>query len=245
MDIGIIVFPGSNCDADTCHVVRDVLGHRAQYVWHEERTLDGLDAVILPGGFAHGDYLRAGAIAATSPVVRALRAYAAGGGVTLGICNGFQVLLEAGLLPGAMRPNACGEFRCECVHIRVERTDTPFTCALAAGEVLRLPIAHAEGNYYADPPTHRALLAGRQVAFRYCDASGATGPGANPNGSHDAIAGVASPTGAVVGLMPHPERASEGLLGGEDGRLIFDSLDRWVAARPPAAPGARAPLEVR
>ena len=230
MHIGIVVFPGSNCDADTYHVVREVLGHRARYVWHEERTLDGLDAVILPGGFADGDYLRAGAIAAASPVVRALRAYAAGGGLTLGICNGFQVLLEAGLLPGAMRPNAGGEFRCEFVHIRVERTDTPFTSAMAPGQVLRLPIAHAEGNYYADPPTHAALLAHRQIVFRYCDPTGAVIPAANPNGSHDAIAGVASRGGTVVALMPHPERASEGLLGGGDGRLIFDSLDRWVSA---------------
>ena len=231
MDVGIVVFPGSNCDADTHHAVREVLGHRAAYVWHEERTLGGLDAVILPGGFAHGDYLRAGAIAATSPVVHALRAFAAEGGLVLGICNGFQVLLEAGLLPGAMRPNADGEFHCEFVHVRAERVDTPFTCAIPLGRVLRLPIAHAEGNYYADPPTHAALLAHRQIVFRYCDPGGACTPDANPNGAQDNIAGVASASGTVVALMPHPERASERLLGSEDGRLIFESLARWETSR--------------
>jgi phosphoribosylformylglycinamidine synthase len=230
VDVGVVVFPGSNCDADTYHAVRDVLGHRAQYVWHEERQLAGFDAVILPGGFAYGDYLRAGAIAATSPVVRALREYALAGGLVLGICNGFQVLLEAGLLPGAMRLNTSGQFRCEFVHIRVERIDTPFTCAMTSGQVLRLPIAHAEGNYYLDPPTHQALVARRQIAFRYCDPRGTLAPQANPNGAFDAIAGVANRTGTVVGLMPHPERASEALLGSEDGRLVFESLDRWIAA---------------
>jgi len=231
VDVGIIVFPGSNCDADTFHAVGELLGHRARYVWHEEQTLDGFDAVILPGGFAHGDYLRAGAIAATSPVVRALRTYAGAGGVILGICNGFQVLLEAGLLPGAMRPNACGQFRCEFVHVRVERADTPLTCAMTPGQVLRLPIAHAEGNYYVDPPTAAVLRRYRQVVFRYCDPAGAVTAEANPNGSCDSIAGIVSERGTVTALMPHPERASEGLLGSDDGRLVFDSLDRWVAAR--------------
>jgi phosphoribosylformylglycinamidine synthase subunit PurQ / glutaminase len=231
VDIGIVVFPGSNCDADTLHAVRDVMGMPAQFVWHEERELTGLDAVILPGGFAYGDYLRAGAIAATSPVVRALGRYVDGGGLVLGICNGFQVLLEAGLLPGAMRRNASGQFRCEFVSVRAERVDTPFTCALAAGQVLRLPIAHAEGNYYADAAMRAALAADRQIAFRYCDPSGGVVPGANPNGSTDAIAGLANPSGRVVGLMPHPERASEGLVGGEDGRLVFESLARWIGAR--------------
>ncbi len=233
MDIGIVVFPGSNCDADTLHVVRDVMGHRAQYVWHEEQQLAALDAVILPGGFAYGDYLRAGAIAATSPVVRALRGYVETGGLVLGICNGFQVLLESGLLPGAMQLNSSGQFRCEFVHIRVERVDTPFTCGLAAGQVLRLPIAHAEGNYYADAAIHASLAANRQIAFRYCDSSGAVVPEANPNGSLHGIAGVANRPGTVVGLMPHPERGAEGLLGSEDGRLIFESLARWVGSRGP------------
>lgn len=231
MDIGIVVFPGSNCDADTLHVIRDVMGFRARHIWHEEHQLDGLDAVILPGGFAYGDYLRAGAIAATSPAVRALRGYVEAGGLVLGICNGFQVLLEAGLLPGAMQLNSTGQFRCEFVSIRVERVDTPFTCAMTAGQVLRLPIAHAEGNYYADAAIRTALAADRLVVFRYCDSSGAVVPGANPNGSTDAIAGVASRRGTVVGLMPHPERGAEQLLGSEDGRLIFESLARWVGSR--------------
>lgn len=230
MDIGIVVFPGSNCDADTYHAVRDVLGPSVQYVWHEQRTLAGLDAVILPGGFSYGDYLRAGAIAATSPAVRALRPYAAAGGIVLGICNGFQTLLEAGLLPGAMQPNAGGRFRCEFVHLRTERADTPFTCALSPGQVLRIPIAHAEGRYYADAGMRALLAAQRQIVFRYCDAQGAVVPHANPNGAVDGIAGIASPSGAVLGMMPHPERASEEVLGSADGRLILESLARWIAS---------------
>lgn len=245
MDIGIIVFPGSNCDADTSHAVREVLGRSAHYVWHEERTLEGLDAVILPGGFSYGDYLRAGAIAATSPSVRALRPYIAGGGLVLGICNGFQILLEAGLLPGAMQPNACSEFRCEFVHLRAERVDTPFTCALRPGQVLRLPIAHAEGRYYVDPITRAALAAHGQVVFRYCDAQGAVTSEANPNGALDGIAGVATPSGAVLGMMPHPERASEDLLGSADGRVIFSSLDRWASGRAPGVTSDLQPAEAR
>jgi phosphoribosylformylglycinamidine synthase subunit PurQ / glutaminase len=227
MDIGIVVFPGSNCDADTFYAVRDVLGSPAHRIWHEESSFDGLDAMILPGGFAYGDYLRAGAIAATSPCVRGLRPYVAAGGLVLGICNGFQVLLEAGLLPGAMQPNAGGEFRCRFVHVRAERVDTPFTCALEPGQVLRLPIAHAEGRYYVNEDIRAGLAAARGVVFRYCDGGGAVRPEANPNGAADAIAGIASPAGAVVGLMPHPERAVEELLGSADGRLIFESLARW------------------
>jgi phosphoribosylformylglycinamidine synthase len=239
VDVGIVRFPGSNCDADTYHAVGTVLGHHAQYVWHEERTLAGFDAVILPGGFSYGDYLRAGAIAATSPVVRALPAYVARGGLVLGICNGFQTLLEAGLLPGAMQPNLGGTFRCEFVHVRTERADTPFTCALRPGAVLRLPIAHAEGRYYADPEIRARLSAHRQVAFRYCDAAGTASPGANPNGSLDGIAGLVSVSGTVLGLMPHPERASEDLLGSADGRLIFESLVRWIASGATSAAGVR------
>lgn len=237
MEIGIVVFPGSNCDADTLHLVRDVMGHGARFVWHEERRLSGLDAVVLPGGFAYGDYLRAGAIAATSPVVRALRGYIREGGIVLGICNGYQVLLEAGLLPGAMRRNAGGQFQCEVVHIRVERVDTPWTCAMVPGQVLRLPIAHAEGNYYADAAIHAELIAHKQVVFRYCDAVGASTPAANPNGSFDGIAGVANREGTVVGMMPHPERAAERLVGGEDGRRVMESLARWI--NPRGRPGRR------
>jgi len=245
VDVGIVVFPGSNCDADTLHALRDVMGFGAQYVWHEERQLAGLDAVVLPGGFAYGDYLRAGAIAATSPVVRALRAYAGAGGLVLGICNGFQVLLESGLLPGAMQLNARGQFRCEFVQIRVERVDTPFTCGMAAGQVLRLPIAHTEGNYYADAATLASLAADRQIAFRYCDAAGAVLPTANPNGSIDGIAGLANRSGTVVGLMPHPERGMEKLMGSDDGRLIFASLARWVGSRRPERASTVTGAEVR
>jgi phosphoribosylformylglycinamidine synthase subunit PurQ / glutaminase len=242
VNVGIVVFPGSNCDADTYHAVRAVCGYDAQYVWHEEPVLAGVDVVILPGGFSYGDYLRAGAIAATSPVVRALGAYVAQGGLVLGICNGFQTLLEAGLLPGAMQPNLGGEFRCEPVRVRTDRADTPFTCALRPGDVLRLPIAHAEGRYYADPGMRARLSADRQVAFRYCDASGAVTAEANPNGSLDGIAGLLSASGRVLGLMPHPERACEDLLGSADGRLIFESLARWIgSARLRPAPVETAP----
>jgi phosphoribosylformylglycinamidine synthase subunit PurQ / glutaminase len=231
MTIGIVVFPGSNCDADTYHAVRDVLGRDAVYVWHEETALDGLDAIVLPGGFAHGDYLRAGAIAATSPVMGAVRRYAAGGRPVFGICNGFQVLLETRLLPGALLLNSSGEFRCRDVRIRVERTDTPFTGALRAGDVLRLPIAHGEGRYYADAETLASLRRNRQIAFRYCDADGRITDAANPNGALENIAGVAAVSGTVLGLMPHPERASEAILGSADGLRIFESLAAWIDAR--------------
>jgi phosphoribosylformylglycinamidine synthase I len=240
VNVGVVVFPGSNCDLDTVRAIRDVMGYSTHTIWHLEDRLAGLDAVVLPGGFAYGDYLRAGAIAATSPVVRALPGFIAAGGLVLGICNGFQVLLEARLLPGAMRPNAGGQFRCEWVHVRVERADTAFTCAARPGQVLRLPIAHAEGNYYAGG-AEAALAAGRQIAFRYCDAAGQVAAWANPNGSDGAIAGLASTSGAVVGLMPHPERAAERVLGSEDGRVIFASLAAWVAGRRPPAPAAAAP----
>jgi phosphoribosylformylglycinamidine synthase len=236
--IGIVVFPGSNCDADTYHAVRDVLGREAVYVWHQETSLDGLDAVVLPGGFAYGDYLRAGAIAATSPVMGAVRGYAAAGRPVLGICNGFQVLVETRLLPGALLLNTCGEFRCEHVRIRVERTDTPFTCALREGDVLRLPIAHGEGRYYADAETLASLTRRRQIAFRYCDEMGRITDAANPNGALDNIAGVAAVPGTVLGLMPHPERASEAILGSADGLRIFESLAQWIAGRESGVPVA-------
>jgi len=247
--IGIVVFPGSNCDADTHHALRGVLGQDARYVWHQETSLDGLDAVILPGGFSYGDYLRAGAIAATSPVMRALRGYAAAGGPVLGICNGFQTLVEMRLLPGALLLNAPGEFRCQHVRIRVERTDTPFTCAMREGDVLRVPIAHGEGRYYASDRELARLTLERQIAFRYCDAAGHVTLAASPNGAIDNIAGVASVSGTVLGLMPHPERASEAIVGSADGLRIFESLARWIAAHPvreavmrarPAGPAAQA-----
>jgi len=235
MRVGVVVFPGSNCDQDCVHVLRRVLGWEVAELWHGDATLGGVDAVILPGGFAYGDYLRAGAVAATAAIMPAVRAFAASGGPVLGICNGFQVLLEAGLLPGAMLRNRGARFRCRPVHVRVASTRTPFTCGLREGQVLRMPIAHGEGNYFAPGPLLRALQAAGQVVFRYCDAHGRVRPEANPNGAAEGIAGVCSPQGNVLGLMPHPERAAEAILGSTDGRLLFASLLAAVEARRAAA----------
>lgn len=224
MRAAVVVFPGSNCDRDTEHVLRHVMGIATDLVWHSEADLAAYDLVVLPGGFSHGDYLRTGAIAATAPVMAGVRAAAGRGVPVLGICNGFQTLLEAGLLPGAMLPNAGASFRCEWVHLRVERTDTPFTSASAVGDVLRLPIAHGDGNYHAPPEILARLEDEGRVVFRYADATGRVVPEANPNGSVAGIAGISGTRRNVVGLMPHPERASEADLGSEDGRVIWDSL---------------------
>jgi phosphoribosylformylglycinamidine synthase I len=224
MKFAIAVFPGSNCDHDAYHAVKHVLGHDAVFVWHKETSLAGADAVILPGGFSHGDYLRTGAIARFSPVMDAVRAFAEGGGPVLGICNGFQILLEAGLLPGAMLRNAGLKFRCEHVHLRVEQTDTPFTALCTPGQVLRVPIAHGEGNYVADPEVIAALENNRQVVLRYATAAGEVTDDANPNGSVNNIAGICSPGRNIVGLMPHPERACEPALGSRDGLVMFESV---------------------
>ena len=223
MKFAIVVFPGSNCDHDAYHAARDVLGQNADYVWHKDTDLKGADVVILPGGFAHGDYLRCGAMARFSPIMREVQAFAGRGGPVLGICNGFQVLLEAGLLSGAMLRNTSLKFQCEHVHIRVEQTDTPFTLACRRGQVLRIPIAHGEGNYFAEPEVITRLEANRQIVFRYTNAAGAVVDDANPNGSAAAIAGRCNETRNVVGLMPHPERACEPVLGSADGLLIFES----------------------
>ncbi len=223
MRFGVVTFPGSNCDQDCVYVLRSVLGQDVDEVWHEDRSLDGLDAIVLPGGFAHGDYLRAGAIAARAPVMSAVGAFARAGGPVLGICNGFQVLLEAGLLPGAMLRNQGLRFRCLPVFLRVESTDTAWTKTLRVGQVLQLPIAHGEGNYFAPEPLLATVEEGHQVVFRYCDPDGRIASSANPNGSARHIAGVSNPAGNVVGLMPHPERASESVLGSSDGRLLFES----------------------
>jgi phosphoribosylformylglycinamidine synthase subunit PurQ / glutaminase len=223
---GIVVFPGTNCDLDTEHVLTRVMGCEASFVWHGDRVLGAYDCLVLPGGFAHGDYLRAGAVARFSPVMDAVMAFAQAGKPVLGICNGFQVLVESGLLPGAMMRNAGLRFVCKWVNIRVETRETPFTSDCRPGEVLRLPIAHGEGNYYCDPATLAEMTGAGQVLFRYCDTEGAVTPGANPNGSLENIAGIANRAGNVVGLMPHPERASERLLGSEDGRRIFQSMIR-------------------
>ena len=224
MKFAVIVFPGSNCDEDAYHAAHDVLGQRAEYIWHKDSDLKGADVVILPGGFAHGDYLRTGAMARFSPVMREVQAFAERGGPVLGICNGFQVLLEAGLLPGAMLRNRGLKFRCEQVHLRVEQVDTPFTAACRVGQVLRLPIAHGEGNYVADPEVIAALEQNRQVLFRYTTAAGEVTGDANPNGSVNNIAGLCSEKRNVVGLMPHPERACESILGSADGLVIFESV---------------------
>ncbi|HXW04094.1 MAG TPA: phosphoribosylformylglycinamidine synthase subunit PurQ [Vicinamibacterales bacterium] len=224
MTFAIVVFPGSNCDHDAYHAAKHVLGQDARFVWHKETTLAGADVVILPGGFSHGDYLRTGAIARFSPVMQAVSDFARAGGPVLGICNGFQILLEAGLLPGAMLRNRDLKFHCEHVHVRVEQADTPFTQAASKGRVLRLPIAHGEGNYFAEPGVVAQLEASGRVVFRYCDPHGEVTDAANPNGSVNNIAGICSERRNVVGLMPHPERACESVLGSADGRVLFESV---------------------
>ncbi|MBA3887592.1 MAG: phosphoribosylformylglycinamidine synthase subunit PurQ, partial [Acidobacteria bacterium] len=220
MKFAIIVFPGSNCDHDAYHAAKHVLGQDAAFVWHKDASLGGADVVVLPGGFSHGDYLRTGAIARFSPVMAAVNECARAGGPVLGICNGFQILCEAGLLPGAMLRNRDLKFRCETVNVRVERTDTPFTQGAGGGQILRLPIAHGEGNYFADPQALEELESQGRVIFRYCDASGEVTEAANPNGSVNGIAGICNERRNVVGLMPHPERACEPVLGSADGLVL-------------------------
>ncbi|HXE81523.1 MAG TPA: phosphoribosylformylglycinamidine synthase subunit PurQ [Vicinamibacterales bacterium] len=230
MKFAVVVFPGSNCDHDAYYAVRHVLGQEAEFVWHKETSLGGADVVILPGGFSHGDYLRTGAIARFSPIMDAVRAFADEGGPVLGICNGFQVLLEAGLLPGAMLRNVGLKFRCEHVYVRVEQTDTPFTASCRPGQVLEIPIAHGEGNYFAEPAVVRELEETRRVIFRYATADGAVTDDANPNGSVRNIAGICNRTRNVVGLMPHPERACEAVLGSTDGLVMFESVVASLAS---------------
>jgi len=223
----VVVFPGSNCDHDVYHVLKHVLGQEAFFLWHDEESLKGAELVVLPGGFAYGDYLRAGAMAALSPVMAAVQRHAEAGGFVLGICNGFQVLLESHLLPGAMRRNQNLRFLCQDVHLRVERNDLPFTRDLAVGQVLRMPIAHAEGNYEDSAEKLDALEAAGQVVFRYVRPDGSpagNNPEWNPNGAARAIAGIANPRGNVLGLMPHPERCAEEILGNTDGLKLFESV---------------------
>ena len=229
MRFGIVVFPGTWSDSDCYYQVADVLGQEAAYVWHREDSLEGFDCLILPGGFSYGDYLRAGAIARFAPVMDALHRFAAAGGLVVGICNGFQVLCESGLLPGALMRNSHLEYRCQWTNLRTERTDTPFTNRCRPGQTLRVPVSHGEGNYYADPATLERLEARGQVLFRYCEPSGAVTAAANPNGSAGNIAGIINERGNVLGMMPHPERSCEPLLGSEDGNLIFQSIIDAVA----------------
>ena len=221
MKFGVVVFPGSNCDHDAWYAVRENLGQDAEFIWHDSDRLGDVDAVILPGGFAYGDYLRCGAIAKFSPVMQAVKRFAADGGLVLGICNGFQILVEAGLLPGALVRNTGLKFVCREVRLRTETTDSPFTAAAAKGQILRVPIAHGEGCYVADDRTLNALEAEDRVVFRYMD---------NPNGSLRDIAGICSQGRNVMGMMPHPERASDVLLGSTDGRVVLESMVRSMVA---------------
>lgn len=242
MKFGVVQFPGSNCDDDAHYAIGSVIGQPVEFIWHQSENLSGFDAIILPGGFAFGDYLRTGAIARFSPVMKAVGRFARAGGMVLGICNGFQILLEAGLLPGAMLRNKRLRFLCRQVHVGVENTDTPFTCAARPGQVLEIPIAHMEGNYFCDAETLAELERNRQIIFRYAHADGSDAcPDdfeANPNGSLAAIAGISNREGNVAGLMPHPERAVECALGSSDGQVILrsmvESLSRRVAKRVPA-----------
>ena len=224
MKFGVVVFPGSNCDDDAYYAVGSVLGQPVEFLWHRSEQIPSCDAIIIPGGFAFGDYLRTGAIARFSPVMRSIERFARRGGLVLGICNGFQILLESGLLPGAMLRNRGLRFICRHVHIRVETTDTPFTCAAAAGQVLKVPIAHSEGQYFCDAPTLEDLERHDQVVFRYTTPDGRLDDAANPNGSLAAIAGICNRERNVMGLMPHPERAVEAPLGSADGLVVFRSM---------------------
>jgi phosphoribosylformylglycinamidine synthase subunit PurQ / glutaminase len=233
--IGVVVFPGSNCDHDALHAVTEVVHTPAEFIWHQSQDLSGFDAVILPGGFAYGDYLRTGAIARFSPVMNAIARFVRSGGLVLGICNGFQILCEAGLLPGALMRNKGLRFICRHVHIRVETTATPFTSAAQSGQVLRIPIAHAEGSYVCDPATLTELKHHNQIVFRYCAPDGRLDSAANPNGSLDAIAGICNRERNVMGMMPHPERAMEAALGSTDGLVVLRSLVQSLTRQPAAA----------
>jgi phosphoribosylformylglycinamidine synthase I len=234
MNFAVLQFPGSNCDQDVVHVLRNVLGHSARLLWHKDSSLGGADAVIVPGGFSYGDYLRTGAIARFSPVMEAVQRFAAEGGLVLGICNGFQILCEAGLLPGALIRNRSLQFRCEPTFLKTATAESPFTNRVPADKLLRLPIAHGEGCYFADEETLAHLKANNQVLWRYVDARGEPTEAANPNGSLNNIAGICNEQRNVAGLMPHPERASEPVLGCSDGRLVFESMIHALAGKPVA-----------
>jgi phosphoribosylformylglycinamidine synthase len=234
MKIGVVVFPGSNCDHDALYAIGEVLHQPAEFIWHQSQSVSGFDAILLPGGFSYGDYLRTGAIARFSPVMSAVARFARAGGPVLGVCNGFQILCEAGLLPGVLMRNAGLRFICRQVHVRVETTTTPFTCAANAGQVLQMPIAHGEGNYVCDADTLAELKRNDQIVFRYCAPNGTLDPAANPNGSLDAIAGICNRERNVVGLMPHPERAVEAALGSADGLVVFRSLLAALERQPAA-----------
>lgn len=229
MRFGILVFPGTWSDGDCYHVTKSVLGQDSRYVWHKDRDLNNLDCIILPGGFSYGDYLRTGSIARFSPVMEEVERFAQSGGIVIGICNGFQILCEAGLLPGVLMRNDHVQFRCQWVNLRVENPNTRFTVDCTQGQVLRVPISHGEGNYYADEHTLDSLNSKQQIVFRYSTPEGQVTENANPNGSLQNIAGIINDNGNVLGMMPHPERCSEMVLGGTDGRIIFESILKVVA----------------
>ncbi len=231
MKFGVIVFPGSNCDHDAYWTAKEIAQQPATMLWHESHDLENCDVIVVPGGFAYGDYLRTGAIAKFSPVMAAVRRFADGGGLVLGICNGFQILCESGLLPGALMRNRGLKYVCKPVHVRVENADTPFTNACREGEVLQIPIGHMEGNYFCDADTVEQLKRNRQIVFRYVSQQGEITDEANPNGSLENIAGICSPGFNVLGMMPHPERSSEPQLGSTDGLKVFQSIVAAMAAK--------------
>lgn len=231
MKFGVIVFPGSNCDHDAYHVISKHVGQPVDFIWHKETDLSGFDAVIVPGGFSYGDYLRAGALARFSPVMESVKRFAAEGNFVFGICNGFQILCESGLLPGALRRNAGLNFICRHVNLKLENPDTPFTSMVDPNKVLSIPIAHAEGNFTCDDETYDMLQENGQIVFRYCDENGEVTEAANPNGSRGNIAGICNQDRNVLGMMPHPERACEEMLGSNDGRDIFRSLTSTIVRR--------------
>lgn len=226
MKFGVLVFPGSNCDHDTHYALGEVLGCPVAYLWHESHDLEGCDAILVPGGFAYGDYLRTGAIARFAPIMQAVRRFSDSGGLVMGICNGFQILCESGLLPGALMRNAGQRYICRHLHLRAETNDSPFTSVLTPGQILQMPIGHMEGNYFCDADTLAQLKRQDRIAFRYCTVDGEVSPKANPNGSLENIAGILSEGRNVLGMMPHPDRSSELMLGSADGLLLFQSVVR-------------------
>jgi phosphoribosylformylglycinamidine synthase len=231
MKFGVIQFPGSNCDQDPFWVLQSVAKQPVTYLWHESHDLENCDVVVVPGGFSYGDYLRTGAIARFSPVMESVRRFADGGGIVLGICNGFQILTESHLLPGALLRNAGLKYICRAIHLRVENTETPFTQGLPKGEVLQIPVGHMEGNYFCDAETLKELQDKNRIVFRYSTKEGDVNAAANPNGSLDNIAGICNEGGNVLGMMPHPERASEDIMGCKDGYRVFESMVGALVAR--------------
>lgn len=231
MKFGVVVFPGSNCDQDCCYVVKHVLKQSVKYIWHKQISLDGIDCVILPGGFSYGDYLRTGAVARFSPIMERVTDFAKEGGIVIGICNGFQILLESGLLPGAMLRNKNLHFICKYVYIKTENANTIFTNLCKKSQVLKIPIAHNEGNYYIDKKNLKSLEDNKQIVFRYCDADGSVNEESNPNGAVSNIAGIVNKEGNVLAMMPHPERSSEKELSSKDGLFIFNSIVEWFKTK--------------